>query len=229
MTFCGQIIGSGKRRINSERFTAIERMQPPQTKSDVRKMLGLFGWYRDYIPQYAEITRPLTDLTSNKRPNKVIWTELEQKSFELLKQSLCNAVRSPLNLIDWSKEFNIYTDASDISIAAVISQTDADGNEKPISFYSKKLNDTQKNWSTIEREAFAVLEALNKFKNLIYGFKINLFSDHNPLAYLTDSVPKSPKLIRWALALQNFDINFCYKPGKSPAMSVPDYLSRIRV
>jgi len=112
-------------------------------------------------------------------------------------------------------------------VAGILSQTSVNGDEMPITFYSKKLNNTQKAWATIEKEAFAVLEALNRFRSWIFGYKIHVYSDHNPLSYLTEAVPKSAKLLRWALALQNFDIDFHYKAGKSRAMAAPDCLSRL--
>lgn len=109
----------------------------------------------------------------------------------------------------------------------MISQTDDNGCERPIAFYSKKLAANQKNWPIIEREAYAILEALNKFRNWIFGYRINIFSDHNPLTYLTDTTPKSARLLRWALALQMYDLKFHYKSGNSKAMIVPDCLSRM--
>jgi hypothetical protein len=190
-------------------------------------VLGLFGWFREYIPHYAKWALPLTELTLKKYPNRVPWGEAEENAFEKLKELLAAAADKPLYIINWNKSFNIHTDASDYMVAGILSQTDENGNENPIAFFSKKLNDTQKGWSTIEKEAFAVIEALNRFRSWIFGYKIFISSDHNPLLYLTESVPKSAKLMRWALALQNFDITFQYKAGKSRAMSAPDCLSRM--
>ena len=72
----------------------------------------------------------------------------------------------------------------------------------PIAFASTKLNATQSAWSTIKREAYAAWMALQKYRNWIFGSEVTVHSDHNPLLYLTESVPKSAKLMRWALALQ---------------------------
>jgi hypothetical protein len=69
-------------------------------------------------------------------------------------------------------------------------------------------------WPIIEREAMAVLTALQRFKTWIFGYKIHVYCDHNPLSYLTDSASKSPRLLRWALALQSYDIEFHYSAGK---------------
>jgi hypothetical protein len=225
--FCGCIVGSGKRRVDPDKLHSILQLKRPETKTQVRSVLGLFGWFREYIPHYAEWARPLTELTSKRIPNRIPWGIDEQKSFDKLKELLCNAANEPLCIIDWSKSFNIHTDASEYMVAGILSQTGEDGNECPIAFYSKKLNETQRAWSTIEREAFAVLEALNRFHSWIFGYRIFIFSDHNPLSFLTDSAFKSAKLLRWALALQNFDNCFNYKAGRSKAMAAPDCLSRM--
>jgi len=139
---------------------------------------------------------------------------------------LTQATEYKLNAIDWDKPFNVCTDASEFCIAGCMSQTDDKGNQQPITFFSKKLDSTQQKWSTIEREAFAVIEMLKRVTAWVFGHKIHLFCDHNPLSFLTESAPKSAKLMRWALALAEYDIIFHYKEGKSNMMAVPDYLLR---
>jgi len=143
-----------------------------------------------------------------------------------LKQLLMQATESKLHAIDWIKPFNICTDASEFYIAGCMSQTDDKGFEQPITFFSKKLDCTQQKWSTIEREAFAVIEMLKRVRAWVFGYKIHLYCDHNPLSFLTEAAPKSAKLMRWALALAEYDITFHYKEGKSNMMAVPDYLTR---
>ena len=149
------------------------------------------------------------------------------KSFTCLQNLLCDAVDRPLQVIDWTRPFNLYSDASDYCVAGALSQTDTNGKEMPIAFYSKKLNSTQRAWATIHKEAYAVLEGLRKFRHWIFGYNINVFSDHNPLKFVTESAPASAKLTRWTLALQEYDLSFHYKPGASDAMAVPDCLSRL--
>ena len=225
--FCGQIVGSGNRRIDPEKLRAVGEIKRPETKKEVRQLLGLFGWYREYIPRYSEIVCPLTNLTAKGKPNRIIWTECEQKALDALKASLNAAVSQPLHIIDWSLPFNIFSDANDSVVAGALSQTDKKGLERPIAFYSRKLNSTQRAWSTIEKEAYAILEALKRFENFVFGYEIHVYSDHNPLTYLTVAAPNSAKLLRWSLALQRFNIQFHYKAGKSDAMAVPDCLTRL--
>ena len=96
--------------------------------------------------------------------------------------------------------------------------------EQPLAFACHKLTGPQCAWSTIEREAYAIIWALEKFHDTIFGSKITVVSDHNPLQYVRDCAPKSAKLLRWSLALQDFDPEIRYKKGSEN--TVADYLSR---
>ena len=98
-------------------------------------------------------------------------------------------------------------------MGATLGQLDEQGVEQPLAFASQKLSDTQMGWSTIERKAYAVIWALNKFRDLIYGSRVSIFCDHNPLQYIRKCAPKSAKLLRWSLALPEFDLEFHYKTG----------------
>ena len=104
-------------------------------------------------------------------------------------------------------------------------QWDDDGREKSIAFASSKLSGAQLAWAAIEKEAYAIIWSLNKFRTWIFGSLITIFADSNPLTYLTASATKSAKLSRWILALQEFDITFKYVKGRNHV--VPDYLSRL--
>jgi hypothetical protein len=191
----------------------------------LRQVLGLFGWFREHIPGYAEVALPLTELTSSRVPNRLPWGIKETAAFRELKRLLCEEAE-PLGIINWDFPFIIRTDASDHTVAGVLAQRHDHG-ERPIAFFSKKLSGSQKNWATIEKEAFAVLEALRRFRSWVFGYEIQLYSDHNPLLYLTEAAPKSAKLMRWSLALQGYNVQFHYKAGNSNAMAVPDGLSRL--
>lgn len=133
-----------------------------------------------------------------------------------------------LNTVEYGKPFGILVDASSTMVGGCLIQwvdSVAKTGEKPIAFASSKLNSTQRAWATIEREAYAVLYVLNKFRYFIFGAEIVVYSDHNPLMYLNDCVPKSAKLIRWSLALQEFNLTFEFKAGRNNV--VADCLSRL--
>ena len=223
--FCGHLVGSGQRRADPDKVASVQYLKTPETKTQVRQILGFFSWFRDYIPDFATHAKALTDLTAKRIPNKIPWREAQQKAFDKLKTLLCEATEKPLSIVDFNKPFNLFVDASDYAIAGILTQTDDQGKEKPIAFASHKLSDTQKAWATVEKEAYAALWSLQKYRSWVFGAADTVHSDHNPLTYLTDSAPKSAKLMRWALALQEFNVTFKYKPGKNNVAA--DCLSRL--
>jgi len=156
-------------------------------------------------------------------PNQITWTSDHQQAFNKLKACLCNATK--LHVVEYGKPCGILVDASGIVVGCCLIQWDEKGMEKPIAFASSKLTATETKWSTIERESYAVMFALRKFRNFVFGARIQIFSDHNPLLYLKESTPKSAKLTRWALGLQEFDIIWSYRPGSKNQAA--DCLSRL--
>ena len=219
--FVGHVIGSGQIRPDPRKLQGIGDLQPPKTKKEVRSMIGFFSYFRAFIPLLAETALPLTKLTQKDLPTKVQWGIEQQTAFENLKLKLMNAVT--LHTINFKKEFGLSVDASGLAVGCCLFQWTEEGIECPVAFASAKLTATQTRWATIEREAYGVVWALKRFRAWIFLAKVTIFSDHNPLTYLTEAATKSAKLT-WSLALQEFDIQFRYLPGKRN--QVADYLSR---
>ncbi|GFW87081.1 retrovirus-related Pol polyprotein from transposon opus [Trichonephila clavipes] len=162
--------------------------------------------------------------TLKNKPNDVSWGEAEQNSFVKLKELLCEV--TSLATPDANLPFQVHCDASDYGVGCCLIQQDTEGIYRPIAFASQKFNATQKNWASIEKEAWAVLYGLNKFDKWIYGAKVEIISDHNPLKYLNQTTPKSTKLTRWALALQRWNHPITHRPGIQHRSA--DALSRLR-
>jgi len=137
---------------------------------------------------------------------------------------LCQAASESLHIINFQKPFSIHVDASDHTVAGILTQPGEDGAERTVEFISSKLNSTQVRWSTIEKETYATVWALKKFRKWIFGKPAVVYTDHNPITYLTDLAPKSSKLMRWALAIQEYDVTLHYKVGSK---NVADCLSRL--
>ncbi|GBN33473.1 Retrovirus-related Pol polyprotein from transposon 297 [Araneus ventricosus] len=208
--FLGHIVGSSQHSPDPEIAEVLRNLSRPSTKKELRSFLGLASYYRDYISNFSEIVLPLTDLTKRKVLNILPWSIEAEEAFVKIKDEL---IRMPtLHTPDISRPFWLYTDASATAIGACLAQHDV-GKELAIAFFSKKLTPTQMKWSTSEREAFCVLEALKKFDTWVFGGKILVLSDHNPLTYLTNSAPHGGKLSRWALALQRFNLTVSYRKG----------------
>jgi len=221
--FVGRIVGSGTHRPDPERVEELVRFEPPTTKKHLRQILGALGYYREYVPRYAEMAKPLTNLTRDCVPCKLgkLWTEECQTALDSLCQQLIS--HRVEGSVRGSAVHSSYS-SSGKAVGASLGQLDGDGVEQPLAFASQKLTPAQQIWSTIEREAYAVIWALNKYRDLIFGSKIMVYCDHNPLQYIRECAPKSAKLLRWSLALQEFDLDFVYKKGSSNV--VADWLSR---
>ena len=166
--FCGEIIGSGIRKPDREKVTAIKEMNEPETKRQLRGILGFFSYFRKYLEAFAEKAKVLTDLTAKRVPQNIksLWSEKHSVALQILKRDLINACKSSLHIIRLDRPFEIFVDSSGFAVGGLLCQRDDSGTEYPISFFfSCKLTDTQKNWATIEREAYAVLVAVRKFKH----------------------------------------------------------------
>ncbi|GFU66228.1 retrovirus-related Pol polyprotein from transposon 17.6 [Trichonephila clavipes] len=220
--YLGHIIGSGKHEPDPEKTAVINNLPVPKMKKELRSVLGLCNYYREYIPKYSELVYPLTELTKKRVPDSIPWTEKHDSSFHLLKKALVEApsLYSPVP----DKPYTIHSDASQIGIAACLSQKCGD-KCYPIAYASQKLSKTQQSWSTIEREAFAIVWSSKKFEVWVFGTEIEFYTDHNPLPYLTKSAPQSARLQRWAFALQKFNVTIKHCPGVK--MPHADALSRL--
>lgn len=221
--YLGHVVGSGNHAPDPDKLSAIRGLKAPETKKELRSVLGLCGYYRGYVPNYAEVAAPLTELTGKKIPSKIPWPAEAERAFQRLKAALCEA--TALGTPDIDKPFWLHTDASAVAAGACLSQRAADGSERPIAFASHRFSPTQARWSTIEREAFAVIWGLGKFDLWLFGAQVTVVSDHNPLSFLTLNVPQGAKLTRWALALQRYNVVVQHRKGNAHGNA--DALSRL--
>lgn len=222
--FVGHYIGSGEMQVVQSKVEAIERIPECTNKKLLRSFLGMVSYFRSYIPNFSEIALPLTELTKGYQSNNLKFNDVQREAFNKLKSCLCNSevLMSPC----CNKPYIICCDASDYAIGACLSQKDDFGSVRPVAYASAKLTDVQRRWSVIEKEAYAVIFALQRFDVMVFGNPITLYIDHNPLQFLVSSVPRSTKLTRWALALQRYNITaVIHKAGKDNL--VADGLSRL--
>lgn len=220
--FLGQRISVGRVSVDAEKLDKVKCAPRPQTKKQLRSFLGLTGYYRNYIPNYAAIAVPLTDLTRKGLPNNIHWGESQEKAYNTLKNAL---VQKPiLRLPDLQKAFTLRTDASDYGIGAVLLQEE-DGHLFPVSYASKKLSDRERLYATVEKECFAIVWAVKRFMIYLYGKEFTLQTDHQPLAYLNKSKFTNNRIMRWAMYLQNYKFKIEFIKGVENVGA--DYLSRI--
>lgn len=202
--FLGHNLGEGEIGLHQNNVEKIKTAKPPQTKKEVRSFIGLTGYYRNYIPNYATIAAPLTDLTKKGSPNKVQWGDPQQKAFESLKCHLTN--RPILRLPDLTKDFILRTDASDLGVGAVLLQESAE-ELFPIAYASKKFAERERRYSIMEKECLALVWAVKKFQVYLYGKTFTLQTDHQPLVYLDKCKVENARIMRWALFLMSYPMH----------------------
>ena len=162
-----------------DKLEAIRDWPVPHCLKDVRAFFGLASYYRRFVKGFATIAEPLTRLT--RKMARFEWTEEAQQSFETLKKALVEATSLAFPVPQ--EPCVLDTDASDVAVGAVLSQK-IDGMERPIAFFSRVMNDTQKNYCTTRRELLAVICALQHFRHYLLGTKIVLRTDHHSLKWL---------------------------------------------
>ena len=200
----------------------ITKLPTPQNTHDIRALLGMLGYYRRFIKNFATVAEPLTRLL--KANTKFEWgTEQEQAKAMLLRAIISEPI---LAYPDFSKTFIIQTDASDVGVGAVLSQMQ-DGLEHPIGYASETLDSVKRNYSATEKEAYAIYWAVNHFRPYIYGRKFQLQTDHKALEYIFNGKTTNQKLLRWALSIQEFNFEVSYKRGSQNGNA--DCLSRMVV
>ena len=221
VVYLGHIVGHGQVIPKSANVEAILNMPPPTNLRTLRRFLGAAGFYRRFCKNFASITEPLTSLL--QKGKKFIWNDTCQESFVNIKAMLsCSPVlQSP----DFSKPFIVYTDSSGVGIGGVLMQLDTQGIEKPVAYFSKKLNKHQRQYATVEKECLAIILSLEHFSvYLNNGHTTIVYTDHNPLSFLNKMKEKNQKLLRWSLFLQEYDIEIKHVRGTDNVIA--DMLSR---
>lgn len=220
--YLGHMITKEGLKPNNDKIQAVLNFPLPKTTTEIKSFLGLVGYYRKFIKDFAKITRPLTNCL--KKRNKIETTEQYCMAFQMCKELLVNA--PILQFPDFEKTFILTTDASDFAVGAVLSQGPI-GADKPIAYASRTLNDAETRYSTIEKELLAIVWAVKHFRPYLYGRRFTIYTDHRPLAWLNSMKEQNSKLTRWKLRLAEFDYDIEYKNGKQNV--VADALSRIRL
>ena len=221
VVYLGHEIGYGRVAPKQRNIEAIIVFPRPKNKKDVRSFLGLIGYYRRFIKNFSDLANPLTNLL--KKGSKFTWCEECNDSFSKLKTVITSypILRSP----DYSKPFKLAVDASDIGVGSVLLQ-EVQGSDLPIAYFSKKLNQAQRKYSTVEKETLSLILAYIHFEPYLSSSKVPIiiYTDHNPLKFLNTFRNKNARLTRWSLMLQEKNLEIHHIHGKDNV--VPDVLSR---
>lgn len=195
----------------------------PNNVSDVRRFLGLTGWFRSFIMDYAGLTIHLTDCLKGKN-KEWKWTEMMEQEFIKLKETVKSLGK--LRIADYEKEFLLRTDASNVGMGAVLMQRNEKNEWVPVQWASKKFTPTEGRYGISEKEMYAIFWGIKKFEYELRGRKFKIETDHKALIEIRRKPHfKNDRINRWVEKIQEFDFTIEYKQPET--MVVADALSRI--
>jgi len=208
VSFLGHVVSGEGIATDPKKIETVMEWPVPVSVKDVRSFLGLTGYYRRFVKGYASIAAPLHALTKKDQAFK--WTEETQVAFETLRKVLT----SPpiLAMPDDHGEFVLDTDASDLSIGAVLSQVQ-DGTEKVIAYASRSLDKREINYCITRKELLAIIYALKYFKQYLMGRHFKIRTDHAPLTWLRHTPDPIGQQARWLEIMEEFDFQVEHRPG----------------
>ena len=224
--FLGHHIDDRGTRPKQQKVDAILQYEKPIDYASLRRFIGMVGFYRHFIPRFAEICHPLHELlgSTNQRNHALTWTEEAEAAFTAIKNALisCETLYHP---DPQNTDFLLVTDASNSALGGALHQL-VDGQARPISFFAKKLSTAEKAYSAFDRELLAAYRAVLHFKDKIEGRQIHLHTDHKPLvaAFYSTKPAKSDRQQRQLLVLSEYIASVTHIRGEDNV--VADALSR---
>ena len=220
--FLGHVVGQGQVTPVAAKVEAISKFPVPTNQRELMRFLGMAGYYRKFCHNFSTLVEPLTNLL--RKGMKYTWSTDCQESFEKIKSILLST--PVLVAPNFQKQFKLFVDASDIGCGAVLLQEDSRGVDHPVCYYSRKFNCHQRNYCTGEKETLALLLSLQHFDVYLGStvVPVQVFTDHNPLVFINRMKNNNQRLLRWSLALQEYNLEIEHIKGKENVMA--DALSR---
>lgn len=214
ITFLGYEVDKNGLHIPNERIEAITNVQVPNNIQEVKAFLGLVNYYGKFVKGMSTIAGPLYELL--RKNAKFCWGDKQKESFNKIKLTIV----SNNVLVHYNPEglLVVASDASPIGIGAVLSHILPDGSEKPIAFASRTLNESERNYSQLDKEALALVFSVKYFHQFIYGREFILRTDHKPLVSIFGEKKGIPvmaahRLQRYAIFLSGYSYKVEYVKG----------------
>jgi len=208
-TFLGHIISNKGIKMDENKIRTVQDFRAPSNKKELQSFLGFLNFYRRFINKFAHIIQPLIELI--KKDKKWYWDERHQSTFEEAKKVFLQEVT--ITFPDFTKPFYLNTDASTVAIGGELFQLN-NGERLTLGYASRTLKPAETRYTTTEQEALAIVYCCAKFRQYIIGHKTIVQTDHQALTFLRTCRLTSGRLTRWSLALQEYNLDIEYIPGK---------------
>ncbi|QQP58573.1 Uncharacterized protein FKW44_003939, partial [Caligus rogercresseyi] len=208
-------IAHGTLKPDPDRMKSLLDMPLPKDKKSLKRALGMFSHYSKWIPRFSYKIKPFSNIS-----NFPLGSQAEEH-FENLKKEIS---RSTMTVVDLSMPMTVETDASEHAIGATLGQEG-----RPVAFYSRTLSPSEKRHPSVEKEAYAIVESIRKWRHFLLGRHFTLITDQESVSYVFNQRHtckiKNDKIMRWRLELSCFSYTIIHRPGK--ANVVADGLSRV--
>ena len=220
VSFLGHVVSAQGIATDPAKVRSVRNWPVPRTLTEVRSFLGLAGYYRAFIPQFATVAKPLSALADKGRAFR--WDGECEEAFRELKNRLTSA--PVLGYPVEEGRLTLDTDASDLGLGAVLSQQQ-EGQERALAFASRTLNKAERNYCVTRKELLAIIFGLKKFRHYLLGRKVLIRTDHAALKWVTQFKEPEGQVARWIQVLDTFDYEIQHRPGRNHGNA--DGLSRI--
>ena len=225
--FLGHVVTKDGVLPDEDHVKAIKEYPQPRTTAEVYRFFGMAGYYRDFVPEFATISAPLLQIIKEKRAGSFQLSAEELHAFNAMREKLMSA--PILACPDFTLPFHIDCDASSAAVGAVLYQMHTDCIERTVAYISHALSRTERAYSNTEREAFAIVYSVSKWKHMLTLLPFVVHTDHRALLYLYGKHSKhsvqSNRVCRWQVELAMFDFTLIARTGKSNVRA--DALSRV--
>jgi len=223
LKFLGHIIKKEGIQMDPEKLEAVSNFPIPKNLTQLKSFLGLTGWYRMFVKNYAVRTAPMRELC--KKDATFRWGSRQQKAFEDLKHCMTS---EPIVLAypDFSKPFILHTDASKYGLGAMLTQKDDREREQVIAYGARATTRSEQNYGITELECLAVKWAIKRYHHYLWGSKFRVITDHSALVYLRNMKDPTGMFARWLAFLENYEFDVLHRKGKEH--KAVDALSRIQ-
>ncbi|GKC59911.1 putative nucleotidyltransferase, ribonuclease H [Tanacetum coccineum] len=212
--FWGYVVSGEGIQVDESKVAAVQEWPTPTTITEVQSFHGLVSFYRRFILNFSSIMAPLTDCMKGK---SFVWTKEAKSAFQVVKEKLTTA--PILVLPDFSKVFELHTDASKVAIGGVLSQ-----GGRPVAYFSKKLMELKSRYTTYDLEFYAVVQAVKHWRQHLFHKEFVLFTNHDSLRHIRTQDKVSHKHGRWLVFLEKF--TFVVKHKTDVSNRAADALSR---
>lgn len=219
--FLGHIVEAGKISPSPAKTATLMEYREPRTTKQIQRFLGLAGYFRKFIANYARIARPLSELL--KKDTKFRFGEEQRRAFTTLRTALTEA--PVLQLYKQQRETELHTDASKNGYGAILLQRNPESNQlHPVYYMSRKTTPAEEKYSSYELEFMAVVKALEKFYNYLHGLKFKIVTDCAAFTQTMNKSELAPRVARWKMLVDQFDYTIEHRAGTR--MQHVDALSR---